>query len=180
MEGCLYAFSFLFTFSCRIIIDDISVWYSDISSSLIGSVELCGSSLEDCHLCENSGNTVLWNLFCWRRHAMWCYLLLNVLAISWWNFIFMQLYIFFLQSLMYKSNAKVAGQIVREYQRQCSTPLMFSWCKNNSMLKIKTLFRRLFSVTLFNLHKAETINRKMTQVLMVWFKSSACSIHPES
>lgn len=44
---------------------------------------------------------------------------------------------------------------------------MFSWCENNSMLKIKTLFRRLFSVTLFNLHKAETINRKMPQVLIV-------------
>ena len=68
-------------FSCRIWFDDISVWYSCICSFLILSVELCGSSLEDCHLHGNRGNSVLWNLSCWRHHVTWCNLLLNVLAI---------------------------------------------------------------------------------------------------
>lgn len=36
---------------------------------LIRSVELCGSSLEDRHLHRNSGDSVLWNLFCWRHHT---------------------------------------------------------------------------------------------------------------
>ncbi len=72
---------FVVHLSCRIWFDDISVWYSYICSFLIHSVELCGSSLEDCHLHGNSGKSVLWNLFCWRHHMTWCYLLLNVLAI---------------------------------------------------------------------------------------------------
>lgn len=66
---------------------------------------------------------------------------------------------------MLKSLVKLSENIRGNAVPHCKK--MFSWCKNDSMLKIKTLFRRLFSVTLFNLHKAETINRKMPQVLIV-------------
>jgi len=124
-------FLLLFTFSCRIWFDDISVWYSDICSFLIHSVELCGSSLEDCHLHGNSGNSVLWNLFCWRHHMTWCNLLLNVLAIFMVEEFYIYAVVHFFQSVMYESNTKVAGQKL-EYQRQCSIPCnkMFSWCEN--------------------------------------------------
>lgn len=81
----------------------------------------------------------------------------------------MQLYIFFFSKvLMYKSNTKVAGQNIREYHRQCSIPCnkVFSWCGKmvNSMLKIKNTCQESALVTLFNLHTAETINRKMRQL----------------
>lgn len=141
----LYTFSLLFTFSCRIWFDDISVWYSYICSFLIHSVELCGSSLEDCHLHGHSGNSVLWNLFCWRHHMMWCYLLLNVLAIFMVEEFYIYAVVHFFQSLMYESNTKVAGQKVREYQRQCSISIrcLVGVKILNSMLKIKTLVRSL-------------------------------------
>ncbi len=127
----LYTFSLLVTFSCRLWFDEISVWYSYICSFLIHSVELCGSSLEDCHLHGNSGNSVLWNLFCWRHHMMWCYLLLNVLAI----FMVEEFYIYAVVHFFSKFNVWI------QYQSRWSKSLriseamqylnkMFSWCEN--------------------------------------------------
>lgn len=92
----------------------------------------------------------------------------------------MQLYIFFFSKvLMYKSNTKVAGQKVREYHRQCSIPChkVFSWCEKkmvNSMLKIKNTCQESALVTLFNLHTAETINRKMRQLSSPCIRGHAC------
>lgn len=98
----------------------------------------------------------------------------------------MQLYIFFFSKvLMYKSNTKVAGQNVREYHRQCSIPCnkVFSWCEKmvHSMLKIKNTCQESALVTLFNLHTAETINRKMRQLSSPCIRGHAwflLRIHP--
>lgn len=121
--------------SCRIRFSDISVFNTYICLFLIHSVELCGSSLKDCHLHGNSGNSVLLNLFCWRHHMMWCNLLLNVLAI----FMVEEFYIyavvhFFFQSVMYKSNTKGAG-LRLEYQRQCSIPCKNVWLVWNYLIQ---------------------------------------------
>lgn len=121
-------------FSCRIYwFDDISVWYSYISSFLIHSVELCGSSLERLSPPWKQWQlSALKSVFAGDVTWLWCYLLLNVLAIFMVEEFYIYAVVHFFQSLMYESNTKVAGQRVREYQRQCSIPCnkMFSWCAN--------------------------------------------------
>lgn len=137
-------FFFIVHLSCSWWFNDISVWYSYICSLLILRVELCGSSLEDCPLHGNSGNSVFRYLFCWRRHVTWWHLLLNVLAI----FMVEDFYIYAVVHFFSKWNEWIQNQSrwsKLEYQNAvtCVIRCLDGVKILNSMLKIKTLVRSL-------------------------------------